>query len=89
MTPAERIAQDILDEYRRAQRLFPNFNSPHEAWAVIWEEVDELWQHVRSHHAQRDNAAMLKEALQVGAMAMRFILDIGGANYRPSAENNQ
>lgn len=46
--------------------------SPHEGYAVILEEVDELWDEVKSDNAP--NA--LHEVAQVGAMAARFLLDL-------------
>jgi glutamyl-tRNA reductase len=51
-------------------------NSAHEGWAVIWEELDELWDEVRAKQGARDVAKMRKEAVQVAAMAMRFVLDV-------------
>lgn len=47
-------------------------NSAHEAFAVLHEEVDELWDHVKTKQKNRDLAAMRKEAMQVAAMAIRF-----------------
>jgi hypothetical protein len=47
-------------------------NSPHEGFAVIREEVDELWEAVR----RDDLKAALAEAVQVGAMAVRFLVDL-------------
>jgi len=50
------------------------FNSSHEGWAVIREEVDELWEAVKGN----DPAGMKSEAIQVAAMALRFLYDISG-----------
>ncbi len=66
----------IFEEYKRANKLNPPFNSSHEGYAVIKEELDELWDEVRKHKSLRSKDAMRKEAVQVGAMALRFILDI-------------
>lgn len=41
------IVLDALIELKKANAKFPAFNSPHEAWAVLYEEVDELWDVVK------------------------------------------
>ena len=63
----------VHDEFIRATRKFPKFNSAHEGYAVILEKLDELWNEVKANH--RPEA--VKEAVQVAAMAVRFILDAG------------
>ena len=64
-------------ELEKAQAKFPRFNSGHEGWAVIAEELDELWREVRSNQATPDrNNRMRKEAIQVAAMAIRFLADM-------------
>lgn len=71
---------DILDavslEVRNATEKWPPFNSAHEAYAVLAEEVDELWDHVKTNQKKRDLADMQKEAIQVAAMAVRFALEV-------------
>ncbi len=52
------------------------FNSAHEGYAVILEELDELWDEVKKKQAERSSETLKKEAVQVGAMAMRFLVDI-------------
>jgi molybdopterin biosynthesis enzyme len=64
----------ILSEARRAARKHPPLNSAHEGYAVLLEEVDELKAEVWKR--DRDIAAMRAEAVQVGAMALRFIIDV-------------
>lgn len=50
-------------------------HGPHEAYAVIYEELDEFWDEVR---AQKHNgAAMLKELVQTAAMCARAAEDCG------------
>jgi len=65
----------IFDEFKVAKERYPDFNSAHEGWAVIKEELDELWEEVRKY-PNEDKLAMKKEAKQIGAMALRFITDI-------------
>ena len=49
-------------------------NGPHEGYAVILEELDELWDEVKANRGTGGQAA--REALQVAAMALRYILDV-------------
>lgn len=62
----------IYDEFKIAQDKFGPFNSTHEGYAVMKEELDELWEAIK----QKDTNKALSEAAQVGAMALRFIFDI-------------
>ena len=75
---------DLVTEIETATSKFPPFNSAHEGFAVLKEEVDELWAHVMKKQGERDIAAMRKEAIQVAAMATRFVADVcfdgGGQN---------
>ncbi len=61
-------------EFVRTRNIHRPYNSAHEGWAVIHEEVDELWDEVRKR--VHDSAAMQEEAIQVAATAMRFIADV-------------
>lgn len=72
----EKAATEICHEYLSASKKFASFNSAHEGWAVIKEEVDELWDEVKKKKTERSVEKMRKEARQVGAMALRFMLDV-------------
>lgn len=63
----------VRAEVERAARKHPPFNSRHEGYAVLLEEVDELWEDVK---ADRYHPAII-EAIQVAAMGVRFITDLG------------
>lgn len=63
--------REIWDEYREAIGKWPPFNSAHEGYAVIKEELDELWEAVRAG----DVEAARREAVHIGAMAVRFIAE--------------
>jgi hypothetical protein len=65
---------EVDEELKQAVQKFPVFNSGHEGWAVIKEELDELWEEVRKY-PRADNRRLRKEAVQVAAMAIRFILN--------------
>lgn len=63
----------IVAEVQQARDNWPPFNSAHEGYAVLAEEVDELWDHIKTNQKRRDLPAMRKEAMQVAAMALRFM----------------
>lgn len=65
--------EDVLAELSDAQESFAEFNSAHEGYAVLLEEVDELWDEVKKSPRNRDPGALRKEAVQVAAMALRFL----------------
>lgn len=58
---------NIPEKYRKP------FNSTHEGYAVLLEEVDELWDEVKSNGS---NERLKAEAVQVAAMAIRFIQEL-------------
>ena len=71
--------QDAIDsvylELKDAMDKFRPFNSNHEGYAVILEEVDELWVEVKAHDPNFASPECRKEAIQVAAMALRFLID--------------
>lgn len=71
------IVGDIDFEFKFATSKYPKFNSRHEGYAILQEEVDELWDEIKKNHSKDEEAMkkMRKEAVQVAAMAMRFIYD--------------
>lgn len=76
------LAEDIDTELHSA-RKHGEFPSLHEAYAVILEELDEVWDITKLKKCQRDKEALRKELIQVAAMAIKAIhsLDnfVGGA----------
>lgn len=66
----------VAAELASARAKWPKFNSAHEGFAVMEEEVDELWTHVKTNQKRRDLAAMKREAIQVAAMAIRFAEEV-------------
>ena len=73
---AEDAIHLICEEFSRATAKNGAFNSAHEGYAVILEELDELWNEVKLKQSLRDPEKMRKEAVQVGAMALRFLVDV-------------
>lgn len=71
--PIELACGEVAQEVQVAFGKFPPFNSPHEGWAVIKEELDELWEHVKANDGRSSEARY--EAIQVAAMAVRYVID--------------
>jgi hypothetical protein len=79
--PSENLQQfygEVDQELTRAMAHYPRMNSAHEAYAVILEEVEELWQEIKVKQTHHDHAAMRKEAVQIAAMVARFVVDVLG-----------
>lgn len=70
----EDIVDEVCSELIRAVGRYPTFASGHEGWAVMREEMDELWDEVRKRDS--DPERMRAEAIQVAAMGIRFVLDV-------------
>lgn len=72
------VSIEAREECERARKVHPKpFNSAHEGYAVLREEVDELWDEVKKGGTEpRSRERMRKEALQVAAMALRFVLEV-------------
>ena len=68
------IATEIADEVARAEAKHAPMNSPHEGWSVIFEELEELREHVRGDTGR--SAEARKEAIQVAAMGLRYALNL-------------
>lgn len=80
------IAMEIADEVERAERKHAPLNSPHEAWSVIFEELEELREHVREDTGRSREAR--KEAIQTAAMGLRYVLNLCEADsYRQEARD--
>jgi hypothetical protein len=66
----------VMAELEFARTNFPPMRSEHEGYAILLEEVEELWDEIKKSPKKRDAAALRKEAIQVAAMALRFINDL-------------
>ena len=49
------------------------FASLHEAWAVLFEEVDEVWDITKQKRKDRDAEDLRREFIQCAAMAIKAI----------------
>lgn len=66
----------VVEELGKARQGHGAMNSAHEGYAVLLEEVDELWDEVRKKRDERNHALMLKELVQIAAMAQRMAEDV-------------
>lgn len=63
-------------EHKRATDLHEPMHSLHEGYAVLEEEVDELWDEIKKRPTERDKTRIQAECVQVAAMAMRMMTDL-------------
>jgi len=61
-------------EYCRARLKFPKMASPHEGYAIIKEEVDELWELIKQNKGKTKEAS--EEIKQIGAMCLAYYLEV-------------
>lgn len=73
----ETILELVSTELRGAQENFPPMRSVHEGYAIVLEEVRELEQEIFKSPKVRDSARVREEAIQVAAMAIRLLYDLG------------
>lgn len=67
------VIRQIEAEYLKTDKECPGFHSAHEGYALLREEVDELWDAIKAK--PRVDAHIRLEATQVAAMAIRFLVD--------------
>jgi hypothetical protein len=70
------FAGDVRRELARARANHSPMNSLHEAYSVILEELDELWEQVRLKREERHRGQIYRELVQISAMAERAATDL-------------
>lgn len=65
----------VVEELSVARKIYPPFNSLHEAYAVILEEMKEFEVEVFRKPADRNNDKILHELAQLAAMCQRAVED--------------
>jgi hypothetical protein len=68
------VGAEVAAELRRARTKHAPMRGAHEGYAVLLEEVDELWDEVKRRDP--DLVAMRKEAIQVAAMGLAFAIEV-------------
>jgi hypothetical protein len=56
--------KEFSAELERARKKFPPLASAHEGYAVILEELDELWDIIKQKQSERSYVLMRKETVQ-------------------------
>lgn len=67
------IAEEFADEYIKARKKFRPMAGRHEGYAVLLEEVEEMWDEIKTN---APTEKVRREAVQVGAMALAIIYDV-------------
>lgn len=68
------VLGEVREEAIRAMSQHRPMISPHDGYAVIQEEVDELWDEIKGNRGRESSAR--DEALQVAAMGVRYVVDL-------------
>ena len=69
MTTAAQFFELVQFEAQRAEEIHGPAASMHEAYAILLEELDELWDEVKKKH--HDYPAMTEELIQLAAMCWK------------------
>lgn len=74
------IDNEIRREVKNALEKYGHFNSTHESYAVLQEEVNEFWELVQRKtttvNKEGKRGQMVKELTQVAAIAIRTIIEL-------------
>lgn len=65
---SKKVMQEV---FKAKEKYTTDFNSTHEGFAVMNEEVDEMWDEIKKNNTE----LAIAEAIQVAAMAIRFIAE--------------
>ena len=81
------IVEMATIEFDFATSKFGAFNNSHEGYAVLKEEIDELWDEIKD---KQRSEQLLKEAIQVIAMGIRFVYDLVPLSpFKPKEKENE
>lgn len=87
------IIKEVIAEVNRAQKLYPRWpDDPLHAVAILGEEYGELVQAILQTTYESPRATVYDvelEAIQVAAMAIRFLLSIDKYNFEQSNDHDQ
>ena len=81
----DKVVTEFYEEINRGIEKFGNYNSYHEAYAVIKEEFDELWDELKVNADNRDLTKVYEEAIQVAATSYRLAEEIYIEHLSPGA----
>lgn len=81
----DKVVAEFYEEINKGVNKFGNYNSYHEAYAVIKEEFDELWDELKVNADNRDLTKVYEEAIQVAATSYRLAEEIYIEHLSPGA----
>lgn len=67
------ILEEVRSESERTYEKYGRFRSKHEAYAVLLEESEELWETIRK---KQPDSRTREEAIQVAAAVVCFLQDL-------------
>lgn len=70
------VERAVHEELLAAIESHGRFASAHEGYAVLLEELDEVWTEVKRKRGERNLVRLYRELTQVAAMAEKFMLEI-------------
>ena len=75
---AQRELRDVAEQLSKAirKRGGRRMASTHEGWAMVMEEVDELWDEVKRKQDKQRPKRMRKEAIQIAVAAVWFAMEV-------------
>ena len=79
MKRVDEVLAAVRAEVERAIAKHRPMAGPHEGYAVILEELDELWDEVKADRGRLHTG--LKEAIQTAAMGVRYVADLAPEKY--------
>ena len=76
MSGIARAVKLIIGEYNQTITRNDPLESSYEGWALIKQEVDELWAEIKKGKLNGSQEELQREAVQISAMAMRFVVEL-------------
>lgn len=70
----EKAFKLVREELDRASMNHIKMHSTHEGYAIIKEELDELWDEIKDNNGSSHRG--VSEAVQTAAMAIRYLIDL-------------
>lgn len=68
----DKFLHDVKKEAEKAVKEHGDFNSLHEAAAIIFEEMQEAWEWVLKKESKRDYKKLNEEVIQIAAMCVKL-----------------
>jgi NTP pyrophosphatase (non-canonical NTP hydrolase) len=72
-------SRKISDTYYDKAAKYEDYSTPHHGWAIIKEELDELWDEIRKRPAGpgcRSKVKMADECADIAAAALKFMVNL-------------